>query len=211
MMMPISADVIEDGRTVQELFAVTRTELAAKISSKMLVAAAQDDTKQFTSWVKKTRWPQLPDQIAGELCSYLQENVVSIFAGAWAKYAELKRSARETCEHPETTETVALGQHDFSYEITPQIDVLLDRVKVATIPFQLGITFALSGLELVLKKGAVCEVMSGTCDCKAEIRCAGSPIWERTLRKVNLPGELELTRPIVLARARHREPATVEA
>jgi hypothetical protein len=209
--MATSLGVTVDGRTVQELFAVTRTELATRMNSKMLVAAAQDDTKQFSSWVKKTRWSQLPDQVADELCGYLQENLVSIFAGAWAKYAELKKCARETCEHPESTETVAFGQHDFAYEIAPQIDVLLDHVKVATIPFQIGITFSFSGLELVVKKGAVCRILSGTCDCKAEIRCAGSMIWERTVRKLDLPGELDLKHPIVLARARQQEAETVEA
>jgi hypothetical protein len=208
--MATLAAVTVNGRTVQEILAVSSAELAASMNSKVLAAAAQDEEKQFSSWVKKSRWPGLPGQVADRLYGFLQDDMIAIFAGAWATYSELKKSARETCEHPESTETVALAKHDFTYEIEPQVDVLLNRVKVATIPFQIGITCAVTGLELYLKQGAVYQVTSGSCDCKVEIRCAGKLIWERTVRKLDLPGELHLTKPIVLERMKKREPATVE-
>lgn len=36
------------------------------------------------------------------------------------------------------------------YEMSPSIDVMINQVKVATIPFTIGVTFAAKGLELFL-------------------------------------------------------------
>lgn len=199
-----------NGRTVREILGVSSAELAASMNSKMLVAAAQDDEKQFSSWVRKTRWPGLSGQVADQLCSFLQEDLLTIFTGAWATYSELKESARETYTHPKSTETVSLSEHEFAYDIEPQVEILLNRVRVATIPFQIGITCAVTGLKLYLKQGAVHQVTSGSCDCKVEIHCAGKLIWERIGQKLDLPGELHLTKPIVLEPMTTREPASVE-
>jgi hypothetical protein len=172
----------------------------------MLAADAQDEEKQFSSWMAETHWPQLSDQV----CGFQQRNLVSIFAGMWAQYGELKKSAKETRAHPGSTETVALAKHDFTYNTAPQVDVLINRVKVATISFQIGLTCAVSGLELFLKQGAVYRITSGSCDIKAQISCAGQLILERTVRKLDLPGELQLSKPIVLDEVKTREPALME-
>jgi hypothetical protein len=55
------------------------------------------------------------------------------------------------------------------------------------------------GLVLGLKQGAVFRVRSGRCNSKAEIRCAGNVVWERPLFGTDLPGELRLAEPVVLA------------
>jgi hypothetical protein len=196
--MPITADATLDGRTLQEFLAVTRQELAARMSSDALVAAAKDNEKRFAQWMSSSHWPHLSDQVAEHLCGFLQENVVSIFAGAWSKYAELRKCAKETRDDPGSTLDVALADHDFSYEMKPSIDVLLNGQKVATIPFSIEITCAASGLELSLREGAVYRVRGGRCNCKAQILCSGFPVWERPLAGIDLPGELRLTRPIAI-------------
>ncbi len=167
------------------------------MDSKMLLAAARDDGKQFTTWMTQTQWPHLSVGVAEHVCDFLKENLVGVFAGAWAKYSELKRCAKETREDGSTMD-VALADHDFTYEMEPYVDVLLNGVKVADIPFKVAVTFTVSGLELFLKKGCVYQVRSGKLDCKAEIRCAQSVVWNRELAGVNLPGELHLSKPITL-------------
>jgi hypothetical protein len=198
MAMALSTDTTVDGRTLQDFLAVTREELAASMNSKTLVAAAKDDDRKFASWMTQTQWPQLSDQVAGHVCGFLKENLVGVFAGAWAKYSELKKCAKETRADPKSTMDVALADHDFTYEIAPDVDVMLNGVKVASIPFKIAVTCAVSGLELGLKQGCVYQVRSGKCDCNAEIRCAEKTVWTRALAGVNLPGELNLTKPIVL-------------
>jgi hypothetical protein len=187
-----------DGRTLQELLAVTREELAARMDSGKLIASTQDSEKKFSAWMTQTHWPHLSEQVAGHVCGFLQENLASVFAGAWNKYSELKRYAKQTREDATSTVDVALADHDFTYELSPSVDVLLDGVKVAHIPFSIAVTFAVNGLELALKHGCVERVSSGRCDCKAAILCADNEIWSRALAGVNLPGELHLAKPIAL-------------
>ena len=163
MAMTLSADATVDGRTLREFLAVTRQELAASMDSKMLIAAARDEGKQFTTWMAQTQWPHLADGVAEHVCDFLKESLVGVFAGAWAKYSELKKCAKETREDG-TTMDVALADHDFTYEMEPWVDVLLNGVKVAHIPFKLAVTCEVSGLELFLKQGCVYQVRSGKCD-----------------------------------------------
>jgi hypothetical protein len=80
----------------------------------------------------------------------------------------------------------------------PHVEVLLNGVKVAEIPFKNELTCTVSGLDLFLKQGCVYEVRSGKCGCKADIRCAETVLRTRKLADVNLPGELHLSKPIPL-------------
>lgn len=196
--LPLPAATV-DGRTLRELLSVTREELAAGLSSDTLVAAARDNEKKFANWMASTHWPQLTGQVAGHLLGFLEENVVTIFAGVWSKYAELRKAAHETLNDTKSTIDVALADHDFIWSIRPEIDVLLNGAKVASIPFAIELACAISVLELSLCKGAIDRVSSGKCNCKAQISCADfPPFWERSLAGVDLPGELRLTHPITI-------------
>lgn len=195
---PVTATTV-DGRTLQEFLNVSREELAARMNSDTLVRAARDNEMEFANWMATTHWPHLTDQVADHLCGFLQENVVTIFAGAWSKYVELRRCAKETREDTKSTTDVALAEHDFKWEIDPDIDVLLNGVKVASIPFTIELACTVIGLELSLRQGSVYRVRGGRCNCKAGISCSGFPIWDRSLAGVDLPGELRLTHPVSLA------------
>jgi|HubBroStandDraft_2_1064218.scaffolds.fasta_scaffold176240_3 hypothetical protein len=85
MTMVLNADATVDGRTLREFLAVTQQDLAARMNSKMLVAAARDDGKQFTTWMTQTQWPHLSVGVAEHVYDFLKENLVGVFAGAWAK------------------------------------------------------------------------------------------------------------------------------
>jgi hypothetical protein len=172
------------------------------MDSKMLLTAARREGKQFNSWMAQTKWQHLPEGVADHVCDFLQENLVGVFAGAWTKFAELKECARETRKDGGTMD-VSLADHDFTYEMQPHVDVLLNGAKVAEIPFKIELTCAVSGLDLFLKQGCVYQVRSGKCDCKADISCAETVVWTRKLAGVNLPGELRLSKPIPLDAAVH--------
>ena len=198
--MALHLDATIDGQTLENFLGVTRQELVASLDSKTLVAAARDEGKQFSRWMTQTKWQGLPHGVADHVCGFLQENLVGVFANAWTKFAELKRCARETRKEG-TTINVSLASHDFTYEIEPHVDVLLDGVKVAEIPFRIELTCEVNGLDLFLKQGCVYQVRSGKCECKAEIHCAEKLVWTRKLAGVNLPGELHLSKPIPLVSA----------
>lgn len=191
-------EVTIEGRTLEDFLGVTRKELAARLDSKTLVAAARDERKQFSRWMAQTKWQGLPASVADHVCGFLQENLVGVFAGAWSKFAELNRCAKETRKEG-TTSDISLASHDFTYEMKPHVDVLLDGVAVAEIPFTIGLTCEVSGLYLFLQHGCVYQIRSGKCNCKADIRCGETVVWKRNLADVDLPGVLHLSKPIPLS------------
>jgi hypothetical protein len=195
--MALDLDTAIDGRTLGDFLGVTRKELEASLDSRTLVAEARDDGKQFSRWMTETKWQGLSQGVADHVLGFLQDDLVGVFAGAWSKFTELKKCARET-RNEGTTMDVSLASHDFTYEIEPHVEVLLDGVKVAEIPFKIELTCEVNGLDLFLKKECVYQVRSGKCDCKAEIHCAEKLVWTRNLASVNLPGELHLSKPIPL-------------
>jgi hypothetical protein len=195
--MALNADATINGRRLEEFLGVTRQELTASMDSKTLLAAARDEGKQFSTWIAQAKWQHLPAGLADHVCGFLQEDLVGVFTGAWTKFAELKKCARETLKDG-TTMNVSLADHDFTYEMQPSVDVLLNSVKVAEIPFEIELTCEVNGLDLFLKQGCVYQVNSGKCDCTADIRCGVKVLWKRKLAGVNLPGELRLSKPIPL-------------
>lgn len=195
--MVVNVDATIDGQTLEAFLGVKRKELEASMDNKMLLAAARDEGKRFSTWLAKTKWQYLPAGVADHVCAFLQEDMVGVFAGAWTKFTELKKCARETRRDGSTMD-VSLADHNFTYEMQPHVDVLLNGVKVAEIPFKIDVTCVVSGLDLFLKQGCVYQVRSGKCDCKADILCAEKVVWTRKLAAVNLPGKLHLSKPIPL-------------
>jgi hypothetical protein len=196
--MSTLAEAIMNGHTLRGMLALTREELAAGMSSKTLMSVASDGDKKLAAWMARSESPHLSEQVAEHVCDALELNFVSVFSSAWAKYSELKKCAKETRDDARSTMDVALADHEFTYEMESAVDVLLDGVNVASIPFKFAAVCTVSGLELFLKKGCVYQVRSGKLDLKAEIRCAENVVWTRALAAVTLPGALQLDEPIAL-------------
>jgi hypothetical protein len=197
--MPVTIDSTLDGRKLKEFLNVTKAEIAERLDGRALVEATNNEKEKLIGRMAETQWKLLPDQVAEHLCNFLGENVIDIFAAAWSQLYQLKKYARETREDPKTTIDVELAHHEFTYEMNPSVELLLDGVPVTTIPFHVAMTCTIDGLVLGLKEGAVYCVRSGHCDTDAEIRCADMVVWERPLFRTDLPGELTLTKPLVLA------------
>lgn len=197
--MPVAIDATLDGKKLIDFLDVTQAEIAEKLNVHTLLEAADLEKKQVIARMTKTQWSLLPNEVAEHVCGFLQDNLEGIFATAWSDFYELKQHARETRDDPATTKDVELASYDFTYEIEPSVEVLLDGVPVKTIPFSVAMTCTVEGLVLGLKEGAVYRVRSGHSNSKAEIRCAGKVVWERPLFGADLPGELKLAKPVVLA------------
>lgn len=198
--MPVAIDAALDGTKLIDFLDVTRADIAEKLDVHTLLEAAGDEKKQVIARMTETQLSLLPNEVAEHVCGFLQDNVVEIFAAAWSDFYELKRRAQETRDDPATTMDVELASYDFTYEIEPSVELLVDGVPVKTIPFSVVMTCTVEGLVLGLKQGAVNRVRSGRCNAKAQILCAGKLIWERPLFGKDLPGELKLAKPVVLAK-----------
>jgi hypothetical protein len=143
-----SATATVDGSTLQSWMGATESSLAERLSPKVMKKAAQSDRERTKGWLTVLGQKGISDRVADKVCGLLQEDAVGVIAGAWSKYAELKRCARETLSDPGEPAVVGLAEHAFTYRFTPSVTVKLDGVKVAEIPFSIVVTCTVTGLQL---------------------------------------------------------------
>jgi hypothetical protein len=193
-----SIEVTESGRSLQNFLEVTEEQLAHSLNEKVLADAARSDTKELASWVERAKWDGMPQELGHHVAGFLQDDAVDVFAGAWGKCYELKKCLEESRTNPRETSVVALTDHDFTYELSPTVDILVDGVKLGAIPFLVTLSCQISGLELQVRNGAIAGVRTGSADGTAEIACARNTIWQRDLAHVSLPGKLHFKNAIRL-------------
>jgi hypothetical protein len=186
----------ENGNTLQSFLSISEADLSKGLTGEVLRDAARGDTKEFADWVSSTKWTGMPTELAHRLVGFLQNDPAGVFVDAWARCAALRKCAEESRAHPDDTTSVFLTSHDFTYQVKPTIDVLLDGVRIGAFPFTASLTCEVSALELQIKDGEITAVQAGTADCKAQIACAASTIWHNDLARVNLPGRLQLKKPL---------------
>jgi len=196
--MPPSAQPATNGRTLEQLFHVSKDSLTARIDSAEVLKSVRDDHHQFSKWMEETHWSGLSSAMASHLCDHLQDSIIGIFAGAWKKFMDLRKCALETNDDESATSNVSLADHEFSYEIKPCLDVELNGKKVAEIPFTIAALFNVSGLELGLRKGCVNHLRTGKCEFAGTLLLAEQELWRSPSATLDLPGEFHLMKPIRL-------------
>jgi hypothetical protein len=192
----MGVEVTENGASLQSFFSVTEAELSKGLTDKVLLDAARSDTKELADWAGSAKWTGMAPELGHHLAGFLQDDTVDIFAGVWGKCYELKQCIDESRTHPRDTTAVALTDHDFTYELKPTVDVLVDGVRLGAIPFAVSLTCQVSGLELQVRNGGIAGVRTGAADAVAEITCATSTVWHRDLGRINLPGRLKFKGPV---------------
>jgi hypothetical protein len=193
--MDIGANAIINGQTLQSLLRISSKDLANGLDKDTLLREARQDGS-FSKWLAQTQWPSLSESAASSACSLMSNNVVDIFAGAWSKFSELTKCAKETVKHPGSTSDVVVGDHDFTYENKPALEILLDGKSVGEIPFTVGVTFTVNAMVLTITSGCVTKVLVGRLKWSAYVKCGSKEVWSHELGELDLPGELKLHDPI---------------
>ena len=199
-MVSPNLEVLVQDQSLQSFLGLTRDKLAEGLKPDVLLAAADADSRKFGAWLKTANVGSVRAQIADHVCDALKGSIVDVFAGAWAKYSELKKCANETRDDPKSTASVTLAEHEFSYDLEFNVDVLVNNVRLVAVRFQLSLACTVDGITLLLKNGCVEEISGGTAACKAAIRCGSSQVWSRQIAESQLPGNMHLDNPIALYR-----------
>ncbi len=179
-----------DGASLQQFIGATQAEIAAGLTKSRLEAAAREDSSAFQAWVTKSAGSGARAELAGHVVGFLQGSAGEIFAGVWARCAELRHAAAETKEKKGVTELVALTDHEFTYSFKPEVDVLVDGVRLGGFKFSVELACAVKGLELQVREGGIGGVRCGDCEGSAVISLCGVELWSRPLIHADLPGAL---------------------
>jgi len=97
----------------------------------------------------------------------------------WCQFADLTAAAKRTAAVPGSVEVVDLATHSITWTHNPQIDVLVNDARVATVHFELSIRFTVKGLAATVRNGRLVDFSSGGCDVIGALAAEGRQLAQR--------------------------------
>jgi hypothetical protein len=97
----------------------------------------------------------------------------------WCQIAELTAAARRTAATPGSEVVVDLATHSITWTHNPQIDVLVNDARVATVHFELSIRFTVKGLAATVRDGNLVRLSSGECEVTGTLAAEGRQLAQR--------------------------------
>lgn len=134
--------------------------------------------------------------IAARIPDMLHLDLGAILVGSWKKVSEFQRYADPSEYPPDETIFVKLGQHTVTSSHRPHLDIVVDGVKVDTVPFELRLTLTLDTALLTIRAGEVLAVAPGACRAAGQFTCEGYPLVKRESKAIKLPGRWMFKEPI---------------
>jgi hypothetical protein len=127
----------------------------------------------------------------GDQVSSVGQDLVDLDAGdvlvrVWRKHKDLVTAARQTLEEPGSSATVILAAHDIHVDHQPEVEVLVEGVRVATVTFGLALDLKVEALVAVVLDGALVEIAQGDVHVTGSLSVYGEKVLSRT-RVVSLP------------------------
>lgn len=102
-----------------------------------------------------------------------------LVVAGWCQFADLTAAAKRTVAAPGSVEVVDLATHSITWTHNPQIDVLVNDARVATVHFDLSIRFKVKGLVATVRHGRLMSFSSGGCEVTGTLAAAGRQLAQR--------------------------------
>jgi len=97
----------------------------------------------------------------------------------WCQFAALTAAAKRTAAVPGSVEVVDLATHSITWTHNPQVDVLVNDARVATVHFELSIRFKVKGLAATVRNGRIVGASSGGCEITGTLAAEGQLLAQR--------------------------------
>jgi hypothetical protein len=139
------------------------------------------------------------NQVATIAHGLLDLDLADLLVAGWCKFVDLTAAARRTLDAPGSSEVVELATHSVTSTNSPNVDVLVNNTRVATVRFELSIKFTVKGLVATIRGGRLVSFYSGECDVTGTLAAEGRQLAERKAQ-FQLPMLLRLGDGIPLLR-----------
>ncbi len=112
-------------------------------------------------------------EIAAVAAELLDVDLLDVLVSAWRTYADMTLAARSTLAVPGSEELVVLAAHRAVWAYRPHIDLFVDDKQVATVEFDVRLTFDLRGVVAVVGHGDLLALRGGACTLTGTLIGAG--------------------------------------
>ena len=139
------------------------------------------------------------NQVATIAHGLLDLDLADLLVAGWCKFVDLTAAARRTLDAPGSSEVVELATHSVTSTNSPNVEVLVNNTRVATVRFELSIKFTVKGLVATIRGGRLVSFYSGECEVTGTLAAEGRQLAARKAQ-FQLPMLLRLGDGIPLLR-----------
>jgi hypothetical protein len=118
------------------------------------------------SGVRAEMRPVAERELAAALAGLLDVDLADSVRHGWRSHSRLIAAAQATVLSPGTTEVVALATHRIVASHTPNVDLVIDELKTATIEVTVGVDIEIDGLVATVQGGRMMSLHSGRMDVR---------------------------------------------
>lgn len=187
---------ITEALSVGELFSFTTDPSTEGMKSSLRVEDFPDLRKSVPRLVS---WTSVQSALSGSLRTALDTPLIDVFADAWKLCATVRDDVKKSLASPRSQVVLPLAEHEINSALHPSVEVLVGTAIVCELVFDVTLTTTLEGLLLTLQNGAITAIELGSCCCSGKIAIRQIDLLKRDLFTLKLPGQLHLTKPIVLS------------
>ena len=130
-------------------------------------------------------------QFGGCVNQMLDVQLGGILGAAWSKTAEVCEALASSKESS-AGETVPLLDHEISSKHHPRIKIFYGQELVAQIEFEVDLSLQFEAVSLLIQKGRIEEVQTGSCSGAAELKWRNISLFKGSTRHIDLPGKIRL-------------------
>jgi hypothetical protein len=109
----------------------------------------------------------------------LDLDLADVVVAGWCKFADLTAAAKRTLTTPGNAEIVELATHSITWTHNPQVAVLVNGTRVATVRFDMSIKFTIKALVAAVHHGRLIRLDSGGCDVTGTLAAEGKQLAKR--------------------------------
>lgn len=135
-------------------------QLATALSQSGVVDAAISGVRTLS----KAGLDAVGGQVAAIAHGLLDIGLDTLILEGWRKFDDLHAAAQRTRAAFGSSEVLDLAAHSISSTHQPRVELRLDDVPIATLEFELSLTFALKAAVATVSDGRLVSLHSGVCD-----------------------------------------------
>jgi hypothetical protein len=141
--------------------------------------------------VPATQWAATATQVIALLGKELSGLAIpSLLAKGWSTYEPFRKYLDETKYPPTTPYVVPLHKHTISAAYHPLIELRLDGTPAGKVNFTVKVSITFDVVSVVIQNKRFVGAKTGAAEAKGTLECEGAQILERTLSKIDLPGDI---------------------
>ncbi len=167
------------------------------LAQKILSADADGQLARGLAKLPKVTREAAVREAATAAAGLLDIDLIGMLVAGWRTHDDLTAAARRTLAAPGSTELVDVATHRVTTTQQPQVSVLVDGHRVATLQLGLSVVFDVSALVAGISAGRLTALHSGRCEITATLSIQGTDVATRQAH-FELPGVVPLRPPIRL-------------